>query len=129
NSSRSRYSPRKLISVDETRVSIAARVLFLLAFVTVAPTFAQALANVQVEVRFDSAPVAEATIVVNGVTYVTAADGSLSLSVSAGTTEITVVKEGFAPVTTRVAVQAGQSQQVLVDLQRQPSVEEQITVS
>ena len=110
-------------------MSIAARVLFLLAFVTVAPTFAQALANVQVEVRFDAAPVAEATVVVNGVTYVTAPDGSLSLSVSAGTTEITVVKEGFAPVTTRVAVQAGQSQQVFVDLERQPSVEEQITVS
>ena len=104
-------------------------VLFLLSWISVALTFAQAPANVHVEVRFDSAPVAEATVVVNGVTHVTGADGTVSLSVSSGTIEITVVKEGFAPVTTSVSLRAGQSQQVLVDLQPQPSVEEHITVS
>ena len=104
-------------------------VLFLLACVTVAPAFAQAPANIRVEVRFNSTPVAEATVIVNGVTYVTMADGSVSLGVASGTTEITIVKEGFAPITTSVTLQSGQSRQVLVDLQRQPSVEEQITVS
>jgi len=105
------------------------KVLLLLSVVAVAPVLAQEPANILVEVRFDSRPVAEATVLVNGVTNVTAADGSLSLSVSPGTTEITVIKEGFAPVTTNVTLRAGQRQQVLVDLQPQPSVEEQITVS
>jgi iron complex outermembrane receptor protein len=74
-------------------------------------------------------PIADATVVTNGVTYITTADGSVSLSVPPGVAEITVVKEGFAPVTTSVALQAGQTQQVIVDLQPQPMVEERITVS
>jgi uncharacterized membrane protein len=104
-------------------------VLLLLSCVAVAPVLAQGPANIHVEVRFDSTPVAEATVLVNGVAYLTAADGSVSLSVSAGPIEITVVKEGFASAITRVTLGAGQTQQVLVDLQPQPSIEEQITVS
>jgi outer membrane receptor for ferrienterochelin and colicins len=104
-------------------------VLLVLSCVAVAPVLAQGPANIHVEVRFDSTPVAEATVLVNGVAYLTAADGSVSLSVSAGPIEITVVKEGFASAITRVTLGAGQTQQVLVDLQPQPSIEEQITVS
>ena len=105
------------------------KVLLLLSCVAVAPVLAQGPAGIHIEVRGDSTPVAEATVVVNGLTYVTAADGSVSLSVSPGAVEITVVKEGFAPVTTSLTLRAGQTQQVLVDLQRQPSIEEEVTVS
>jgi len=53
----------------------------------------------------------------------------VSASVAPGQVEITVVKEGFAPATTTITLQAGQTQQVLVDLQVAPTVEERVTVS
>ena len=105
------------------------KVLVLVLCVAVAPTLAQEDVTIQIQVRFDSTPVAEATVIVNGVTYLTSADGSLSLSVAPGTVQIAVVKEGFAPVTTSVTPRPGERQEVLVDLQPQPSVEEHITVS
>jgi outer membrane receptor for ferrienterochelin and colicins len=105
------------------------RVLLLICCLAAAPAFAQAPAVVHVEVRFNSAPVAEATVVINGVTYMTPANGSLSLNVAPGMVEITVLKEGFAPATSTVTLRSGQNQEILVDLQIQPTVEEQITVS
>src|SRR5207344_3203039 len=49
--------------------------------------------------------------------------------VDPGAVELTVVKEGFAPVTAKVTVEAGQQQPVTIALERQPSVQETITVS
>ena len=91
--------------------------------------FAQIPPLLQVEVRFNGAPVSEATVVINGDSHRTAANGAVSASVAPGSVEITVVKEGFAPATTTITLQAGQTQQVLVDLQEAPTVEEQVTVS
>src|SRR5207237_4497662 len=44
-----------------------------------------------------------------------------------GSVDLTVVKEGFAAVTTTIAVAAGQQQRVLVDLTREVTVEEHVT--
>ena len=49
-------------------------------------------------------------------------------STGAGNVDITVVKTGFVPVTTSVQVGAGATQEVIVELQPQPNLEESVTV-
>ena len=90
---------------------------------------AQAPATLQIEIREDSAAVSDVTVVVNGTSYTTPATGVLLVNVSPGAIEITAVKEGFVPVTTTVNVQTGEMRQLLIELQRRPTVEEHITVS
>jgi outer membrane receptor for ferrienterochelin and colicins len=75
------------------------------------------------------APVAGAEIVVAGKTYVTDLRGDVRIVVAPGSVDLTVVKEGFAPVTATVAVEAGQQQPVAIALERRPSVQETVTVS
>jgi iron complex outermembrane receptor protein len=108
---------------------MSARILFLISCLPVAGAFAQVPAVLHVEVRFNSVPVSEATVVINGDSHMTAANGAVLANVAPGAVEITVVKEGFAPATTTLTLLAGQTQQVLVDLQAAPTVEEQVTVS
>jgi outer membrane receptor for ferrienterochelin and colicins len=105
--------------------------VFLIVFCALYPTPspAQVPTAVRVEVRTDEAPVADAEVVVNGVTSRTGADGIVTASVSAGAVEITVVKEGFAPVTTSVKVAAGQTQRVLVELEETLELEEEVIVT
>lgn len=92
------------------------------------PAFAQA-ATVRVEVRSESAPVAGADVFVNGVAQKTNAQGVVTANVVAGTIVIVVVKEGFAPASASVDVEANQQQPVLIELTRGASVEEHVTVS
>jgi hypothetical protein len=87
------------------------------------------VATLQIDVRSKSSPLAGATVVVNGSTYTTAVDGSVTASVEAGVVEITAVKDGFVAVTTSVTVQDGQTQQVLIELNESPVHEEEVTVS
>jgi iron complex outermembrane receptor protein len=94
-----------------------------------ASAFAQPLATLRVEVRHESAAIAGAEVIVNGTSRRTGADGIVTATLPAGRLDITVVSEGFAPVTTTVSVAAGQSQTVLVELQAQPTVEEEVIVS
>jgi outer membrane receptor for ferrienterochelin and colicins len=75
------------------------------------------------------APVAGAEIVVDGKTYVTDRQGQVRIDVNPGSIELTVVKEGFAPVTTSISVAGGQQQPVTIELERLPSVQETVTVS
>jgi len=84
---------------------------------------------VRVEVRADDAPVPDADVVIDGVTYRTGPDGVVAAPVRPGTVDITVVKEGFAPLTSAVTVAAGQAQRVLVDLEERPSFEEEVVVT
>src|SRR5947207_11512760 len=90
---------------------------------------AQVDAVLQVDVRTNSAPLPLATVVINGTTYMTAANGMVSASLPAGVVDLTVVKDGFVPATITVTLQAGQTQQVVVDLQAAPTVEEEVIVS
>ncbi len=59
-------------------------------------------------VTADGAPVPGAEIVVAGKTYLTDARGQIRIEVSPGAVDLTVVKTGFAPVTTTITVTAGQ---------------------
>ncbi len=76
-----------------------------------------------------NAPVANADIIVDGQTFKTDAYGHARIPVAAGSIQLTVIKDGFSPVTTVVTVAAGQSQGLSVELQPQPTVEEHVTVS
>ena len=59
----------------------------------------------------------------------TDANGRLTLQVAPGPIEITVVKEGFNPVTVTATAIAGQSQVIPIPLERQTAIEEHVTVS
>jgi iron complex outermembrane receptor protein len=89
----------------------------------------QPATTIRVDVRSGEAAVPDAEVIVNGMTYKTDPDGTVSISVAPGTLTITVAKESFAPVTSSVTVAAGQTQRVLVELQQPPTVEEEVTVS
>jgi outer membrane receptor for ferrienterochelin and colicins len=73
--------------------------------------------------------VAGAEVVSGGKTYVTDRRGEVQIDVSTASVELTVAKEGFAPVTTTVTVTAGQPQLVTIELERLPTVQETVTVS
>lgn len=91
--------------------------------------FAQDQAVLLVEVRSKGLPVPGATVIINGETHTTAVNGAVSVTVAPGSVDLTVVKDGFAASTVTITLQAGQAQQVLVDLQEVPTVDEQVTVS
>ncbi len=63
-----------------------------------------------------------------GTTHRTDAAGATTVIAVPGTVEVTVLKPGFAPTTASVQVAAGATQDVVVDLQAQPTVEETVTV-
>ena len=85
-------------------------------------------ARVRVQVRASEKPVEDAEVVVAGTTHRTDAAGTTTIVTVPGTVEITVVKAGFAPATASVQVAAGAAQEVVVELQPQPTVEETVTV-
>ena len=92
-------------------------------------TLQMSQATLAVKVTADEAPVAGAEILVNGQTHRTDMNGEARIAIAPGSAEVTVVKEGFAPVTTAIVVAAGQMQTVLIQLEPQPTIEEQVTVS
>jgi len=66
---------------------------------------------------------------VSGITTQTDAEGRTTLRVVTGPVDITVVKEGFNPVTISATATLGQSQVIPVTLERQTAIEEHVTVS
>ena len=86
-------------------------------------------AIIRVEVRGDEGPVRDADVVVNGARQQTDAYGVSVFRVPPGTTQIVVVKEGFAPASATVELQRNQQQPVTIQLNRTASVEEHVTVS
>src|SRR6476661_6509733 len=89
----------------------------------------QPAAVIEINVTADSRPVLQAQIIVGGKTVQTDANGRVTLQVAAGPIEITVVKEGFNPVTVTATAIAGQSQAIPIPLERQTAIEEHVTVS
>ena len=84
--------------------------------------------TIRVQVRAAEKPVEDAEVVVAGTTHRTDATGTATITIVPGTVEITVLKSGFAPTTASVQVAAGATQDVVVELQAQPTVEETVTV-
>jgi outer membrane receptor for ferrienterochelin and colicins len=90
---------------------------------------AQTPGTLQIEVRSDAGPVRDADVDINGRTYETNAQGVVVVTVPPGRVEFVVVKSGFAPASASVDVPAGQQQPVVVQLTREVTVEEHVTVS
>lgn len=84
--------------------------------------------RLRVEVFADAAPVAGADVVVVGITRQTNERGIAAMTVPAGAIQVTVSRTGFAPVTVAVDVPATQERGLRVDLVRQLTVEEEVTV-
>ncbi len=85
--------------------------------------------NIRVEVHTGpDEPVAAAEVVVTGVTQLTDEQGVVLFSVPAGNVRVTVVPEGFIPVTVPVDVVAGQEHLVSIEVVQQLTLEEEVTV-
>lgn len=105
---------------------------FLALLIGGAPGFARSqepTADIRVEVRTGTdEPLVAAEVVARGVTQLTDDQGIALLSVPAGTVQVTVLSEGFVPVTVQLEVAAGQEQLISIELVQQLSVEEEVTV-
>jgi iron complex outermembrane receptor protein len=99
----------------------------MLVLLNVGGLLAQEAARLQIEVRSDDAPIANADVVIKGRTQKTDAQGVTVFAVPPGQTDLVVVKDGFAPATASVNVTA--DQRVVIELARIPSLEEHVTVS
>ena len=88
----------------------------------------QPFISLQIEVRSGDGPIAEADVVVGGVTHRTDVTGTVVISATPGVVEITVVKAGFLPASTSVPVTSDSQQRVMIELRAQPTVEEHVTV-
>jgi outer membrane receptor for ferrienterochelin and colicins len=84
--------------------------------------------TLRVEVRAGSAPVENAEVIVRGVTHRTDSMGRVTIASRPGTLGVTVLKEGFVPATTTVRLAAGATQELIIELQTQPTVDEHVTV-
>ena len=84
--------------------------------------------HVRVQVRAEDKPVEKAEVLVAGAVQQTDASGTAQIQVPAGEAELTVVKSGYVTTTVKVSVTAGGQQDVIVDLQPEPTLEETVTV-
>ena len=86
-------------------------------------------ATIRVAVRANALPVADAEVVISGNTYRTDSQGTVTISVPPGRIELTIVKSGYVPGSVDVDVRSNEEQPVIVDLVREVTVEEHVTVS
>jgi iron complex outermembrane receptor protein len=113
----------RLLPVRSTILAVLSCVLLQAAIAA-----AQEAAILVVEVRAADVPVEGAQVLVRGVAHRTDATGRVSIPATAGSLEVAVLKEGFARATASIQLTAGARQDVLVELQPQPTIDEQVTV-
>ena len=90
---------------------------------------AQPTVEIRIVVRSEASPIGNAQVIVGGNTTQTAADGQTTLRVTPGTVDITVIKQGFNPVTITATAVLGQAQVIPITLERQTAIEQHVTVS
>src|SRR4029078_8303348 len=86
-------------------------------------------AEIQILARSESGPIPPAHVIVWGTTTETHAEGQTTRHVAPGPVEITVVKEGFNPVTVSATAVPGPRQVISIALEQQTAMEEHVTVS
>lgn len=89
---------------------------------------AQEFGQVRVEVLATNKPVIGAEVVAKGTTMPTNNEGVVTIRVPSGTTQVTVVAEGYLPVTVSVDVDTDYEHVLHINLIEQPSLEEEVTV-
>jgi outer membrane receptor for ferrienterochelin and colicins len=71
----------------------------------------------------------DAAVTINGVTYRTDDGGNAVITLKPGRVEeVLIEKEGFAPLTTSVTLEAGREQHLVAELQAEPALDEHVTV-
>lgn len=86
-------------------------------------------ATIQLEVQSAPGPVAGAQVMVGEISAVTDEKGKATIMVTPGVFDISVSHQGFITGKTYIAVAAGQVQEIVLELQPNPTLEEEITVS
>jgi iron complex outermembrane receptor protein len=86
-------------------------------------------ASVHLLVTSAGAPVAGATVVVNGTTQRTDERGEVAVAIPPGTIQIVISKEGLAPATATVELQPGETRTLTIALEPQAEMEEHVVVS
>lgn len=89
---------------------------------------AQEFGRLQVEVVATDEPVPDAEVVVRGTTTRTDANGTVTIGVPPGNTQVTVIVDGFLPATVTIDVVATREHVVRINLVKQLSLEEEVTV-
>src|SRR6185436_6305945 len=126
--------PRMLDSssrVKRTPLRHLAPVLFVIAFACVetATLIGQSqVATIRIHVHTAGTPIEKADVVVGGITHQTDSTGTVQIEVAPGDVDMTVVKSGYVSTTANVHVTAGAPQDVTVNLQAEPTLEETVTV-
>ncbi len=85
--------------------------------------------TIRLQVLSAGQPVKGARVAAGQVTAVTDESGTATLVIAAGTVEVAVAAQGFLPGRAAFTVVAGESQQVELELQPSPDLNEEITVS
>ena len=86
-------------------------------------------ATLRIDIQHADRPVIGATVTVAGTPYVTGSDGFVLATVTNGMVRIQVRHEGFLTVVKDVTVTGAPQQRVIVNLEPEPTHEEEITVS
>ena len=102
--------------------------IFVLTVSMVSVIAGQDRGQVRVQVFAGNQAVEDAEGVVSKITARSDAAGVVAIRVLPGETYVTVIVEGFLPVTVSVEVFAGQERVVRIDLVEQPALEEEVTV-
>ena len=86
------------------------------------------VATIRLRVRANDKPIEKAEVLGAEVVQETDASGVVQIPVKAGAVELTVVKSGYVRATVKITVAAGAQQDIVVDLQPEPTHEESVTV-
>ena len=116
-----------LLKATRSRVFWGCTTVLLLHAVTDAATQTPT-GSVRIEVLQGAQPVSGASIVANGETYETDANGRVKFAAAPGALSIQIIKEGFLPASVSVEVLAETEHRVQVLLEAAPVVEEEVTV-
>jgi outer membrane receptor for ferrienterochelin and colicins len=86
-------------------------------------------ATVRLLVRSDSGPISGAHVTVGEISAVTDQSGAATVMVNPGNLDVSVSREGFITSKASVTLAVGQTQEIVLELQPNPSAEQNITVS
>jgi outer membrane receptor for ferrienterochelin and colicins len=101
---------------------------YLLIFVVVV-AMAQEHATIRIEVTANSAPLAGATVTIDGNTLQSDSNGIAVGPAPLGTVEVKITSPGFLPATTSLQITEAREWRIAVELTPQETVKEEITVS
>lgn len=87
------------------------------------------LGTILLLVQSDAGPISGARVMVGETSAVTNQKGLATIMVSPGNLNITVLREGFITGKSSITVAAGQTEEIVLELQPNPTSEEEITVS